>query len=565
MPLPITIPNSFANATSSIPLSELDANFSTVAIAVNSIGNGAYSLANVAITGGSAANLSLSNIAITSGSAANLSLSNVTIASGSAANLALSNVTITGGSIANVSLDNVSVDIETLSNVTINNLTVNGNATFSNATITANVANITTANIVTTNIATANITTAIFSAGNVAAPSITTSGDTNTGIFFPAAGSISFSNDGIESVRVSSDGRLQINGSNTLNSTLVSTANDFPLASASTAYQFRAEATFNAANTSAVGFGSTYQLPATGAFSSSYQIYAGGLTSGGATLTNNYGVYVASQSVGDNIYGVYSTINTGANRWNFYANGTAPNYFAGNVGIGTTAPLTALNVNGTGGELIRISITSDGVTQQEPALGFATGVTNTNPAAKISALELDASDSRASLLFYTRGTNSDTAPTERLRITSSGGISFGSSGTAYGTAGQALISTGDAAPVWTDQFVSITYVFSNIGAGDQGDLTIPFNCTITEWTLLADVSGSVVIDIWEDTYANYPPTVADTITGSAKPTISASTKGQSSTLTGWSPDILAGNTLRFNVDSASTVSRVTLSLKVKRT
>jgi len=114
-------------------------------------------------------------------------------------------------------------------------------------------------------------------------------------------------------------------------------------------------------------------------------------------------------------------------------------------------------------------------------------------------------------------------------------------------------------------FLSITYIFSNVSAGDQGDLTIPFNCTITEWTLLADLSGSAVVDIWEDTYANYPPTVADTITGSAKPTISASDKGRSSTLTGWSPNIDAGNTLRFNVDSVTSITRLTLSLKVKRT
>jgi hypothetical protein len=96
------------------------------------------------------------------------------------------------------------------------------------------------------------------------------------------------------------------------------------------------------------------------------------------------------------------------------------------VGIGTTAPLTALNVNGTGGELIRISVTPDGATQQEPALGFATGVSNTNPAAKISALEFDASDSRASLLFYTRGTNSDVAPTLRLTIDSAGTVTLAS-------------------------------------------------------------------------------------------------------------------------------------------
>jgi hypothetical protein len=167
------------------------------------------------------------------------------------------------------------------------------------------------------------------------------------------------------------------------------------------------------------------------------------------------------------------------------------------------------------------------------------------------------------LVFSTTADGAST-PTERLRISSTGAWALAGAAN-YGTQGQLLSSNGNAAPTWSDQFLSITYVFSNIGAGDQGDLAIPFACTITEWTLLADVSGSVVIDIWEDTYANYPPTVADSITASAKPTISSSTKGQSSTLTGWSPDIPAGNTLRFNVDSASGVNRVTLSLKVKRT
>lgn len=115
---------------------------------------------------------------------------------------------------------------------------------------------------------------------------------------------------------------------------------------------------------------------------------------------------------------------------------------------------------------------------------------------------------------------------------------------------------------------TITFIIdgggSAITTGEKGDLTIPFACTINEWTLLADQSGSVVVDIWKDTYANYPPTVADTITGSAKPTISAATKGQSSTLTGWTTSIAAGDCIAFNVDSASTVTRVTLSLKVTR-
>jgi hypothetical protein len=41
-----------------------------------------------------------------------------------------------------------------------------------------------------------------------------------------------------------------------------------------------------------------------------------------------------------------------------------------------------------------------------------------------------------------------TNSTERLRITSSGGVSFGATGTAYGSSGQILQSNGNAAPTW---------------------------------------------------------------------------------------------------------------------
>jgi microcystin-dependent protein len=52
MALPITIPNTFATETNNIPLSDLDANFTTVANAINGIGSGSEALANVSITGG---------------------------------------------------------------------------------------------------------------------------------------------------------------------------------------------------------------------------------------------------------------------------------------------------------------------------------------------------------------------------------------------------------------------------------------------------------------------------------------------------------------------------------
>lgn len=106
---------------------------------------------------------------------------------------------------------------------------------------------------------------------------------------------------------------------------------------------------------------------------------------------------------------------------------------------------------------------------------------------------------------------------------------------------------------------------SAITTGVKGDIAVDFGCTINQVTLLADQSGSIVVDIWKDTYANYPPTVADTITASAKPTISSTTKAKDSTLTGWTTTISAGDTLRFNVDSATTITRCIVILKVTRT
>lgn len=76
MALPITIPNTFATANAAIPLSQLDNNFTTVAGAINGIGNGAETLTNVDITGGDLANVVLQNrnrelVTINTGGAAN--------------------------------------------------------------------------------------------------------------------------------------------------------------------------------------------------------------------------------------------------------------------------------------------------------------------------------------------------------------------------------------------------------------------------------------------------------------------------------------------------------------
>jgi dipeptidyl aminopeptidase/acylaminoacyl peptidase len=53
---------------------------------------------------------------------------------------------------------------------------------------------------------------AAFVAGTAAAPAITTAGDTNTGMFFPAADTIAFSEGGAEAMRLDSSGNVGIGG-----------------------------------------------------------------------------------------------------------------------------------------------------------------------------------------------------------------------------------------------------------------------------------------------------------------------------------------------------------------
>jgi len=67
-----------------------------------------------------------------------------------------------------------------------------------------------------------------------------------------------------------------------------------------------------------------------------------------SVVTTQYGYAVESSLTGaTNNYGFFSDIASGANRWNFYANGTAANYFAGNVAIGTTTQSAQLTVAGS--------------------------------------------------------------------------------------------------------------------------------------------------------------------------------------------------------------------------
>ena len=103
-----------------------------------------------------------------------------------------------------------------------------------------------------------------------------------------------------------------------------------------------------------------------------------------------------------------------------------------------------------------------------------------------------------------------------------------------------------------------------LDTGIKADLPVPFDCQIVEATLLADVAGSVRIDIWKDTYGAYPPTNADSITAAAPLTLVGANKTTDTTLAGWTTALTTGDTLAVVVESASVLTRLTVALRLER-
>jgi hypothetical protein len=152
------------------------------------------------------------------------------------------------------------------------------------------------------------------------------------------------------------------------------------------------------------------------------------------------------------------------------------------------------------------------------------------------------------------------------------GVNVLMNGGALGTPSSATLTNATGLPITGlttgARAAEIVYVIDGYGSvlttGVKGYLEIPFACTITACRMLADQSGSAVVDIWADSYANFPPVNADSITASANPTITTATKSEDTTLTGWTTSIAAGTILAFNVDSCTSITRLTISLRVTK-
>jgi len=101
-----------------------------------------------------------------------------------------------------------------------------------------------------------------------------------------------------------------------------------------------------------------------------------------------------------------------------------------------------------------------------------------------------------------------------------------------------------------------------------GYLTVPFDGNLNSATMLSNATGTVVMDVYKCTFAQFdPPTTpnaGNSIVGGSQPTITASTKATINT-SGWTTNFSEGDVIAFVLVSATAnVTRVTMSLELVR-
>jgi len=231
-------------------------------------------------------------------------------------------------------------------------------------------------------------------AGSAAAPTITATGDTNTGIFFPAADTIAFAEGGAEAMRITSTGDVGI-GTATPR---------------------------NVADFVSLGLNDT-----TGGLIDFFASGTRSATISGGSGNLTLGTVIATPMV-----------------FNVNTNEAMRITSTGDVGIGTTAPASRLHVSDAvaGGQVL---VTTN-ETNSTSKIGSLATMHYTNAEEPVLAISVEGGASEntvqigggpgefnasTSIRFFTAANSTTTGGTERMRIDSSGNVGIGTSTPAY--------------------------------------------------------------------------------------------------------------------------------------
>jgi len=148
-------------------------------------------------------------------------------------------------------------------------------------------------------------------------------------------------------------------------------------------------------------------------------------------------------------------------------------------------------------------------------------------------------------------------PVFALDFGNDGGASIGS-----GSVTDANINS--AADILKTQFtLTLNGGGSAITTGFKSDsmVRLSSDMTVQGWEVTAAGPGSLVVDIYcSSSISTYPPAVANTITGTDKPTLVSVIKSTSAALTGWTTALNAGQWCVPNVDSVTTTTAAVVAV-----
>ena len=130
---------------------------------------------------------------------------------------------------------------------------------------------------------------------------------------------------------------------------------------------------------------------------------------------------------------------------------------------------------------------------------------------------------------------------------------------------QTLLGSGDITIAGTAGTTTVYFSGeSNIAitTGEKAPLIVcPVAGNIVGWRMTSYPATTAAVSIWKTNNAR--PTVANVITASAPPTLTASAISSGTTLTGWATSVAAGDAFVMNVDSNSAATTIYVALEIQ--